>query len=192
MACLSQVTLRMSSIKQRGSFTQDQLHYLKPSPLCQHHFLLKVFFVLCNLGAQGVFVGKWYKPWNGCKLNVLTCLHFFNFPFIQIFLCVLLLWHWVPAVGMKPLFLVLFKNHFPLLLPRTEDDLSRWMFLLSSSGTTSPTQTEHISHFTAPSNPLLLKLFFLKKKMEAFAHYKVCVSLCFLSTHHQHSFSFTP
>lgn len=169
LACLSQITLRMSSINQTGSFTQDQLltQYLKTSHVCYHR-LLKVFFFLCNLGAQGVFIGKRYEPWNGRKLNVLTCLHFFNFPFVQIFLCVLLLWRWVPAVGMKPLFLVLFKNHFPLLLPRIEDDLSRWMFLLSSSGTTSPTQTEHISHFTAPSDPLLLKLFLLKKNRKLF------------------------
>lgn len=165
LASLSQITLRMPSINQTGSFTQDQLltQYLKTSPVCQYYCLLEVFFFLCNLGAQGVFIGKQYESWNGHRLNVLTCLHFFNFPFIQIFLCVLLLWCWVPAVGRKPLFLVLFKNHFPLLLPRIEDDLSRWRFLLSSSGTTSPTQTEHISHFTAPSDPLLLKLYFLKK-----------------------------
>lgn len=54
---------------------------------CYHHCLLKAFFSLCNLGASGVFIGKLYKPWNGCKLHVLIFLHFFSFPFIQISVC---------------------------------------------------------------------------------------------------------
>lgn len=50
------------------------------------------------------------------------------------FLCVFLLWLWVPAVGIKPFSSVLFKNNFPLLLPRTEDDLNSWMSPLPSAG----------------------------------------------------------
>ena len=75
------------------------------------------------------------------------------------FLCVLLLWLWVPAVGIKPLSLVLFKNNFPLLLPRTEDDLNRWMSLLPSSGgkhNLPDTERVHKSLFST-FDPFLLK-----------------------------------